>query len=136
VTAAVPLTLTADAHGATVTVTLANVSTAAVAVWFEVEGPNGPLYDCLSVDLTGPGDRRTLLLTGDRNASTSGRVVLDPDAALSATIDLADWALAPINGGDALAPGAWTATLWYRCDEPDCWRGEVVAAPVSVHVAD
>jgi len=134
VTAALPLKLTAVADGATVTVTLTNISTAVVAVWFEVDGPNGPLYDGLTVDLSGPGGPRTLLLTGDRNASTSGRAVLHPDAALSATVDLALWARAPINGPDALRPGDYTATARYRCDEPDCWRGEVVAPPVSVHI--
>jgi enoyl-CoA hydratase/carnithine racemase len=83
VTAALPLNLTAVADGATVTVTLANISTAVVAVWFEVDGPNGPLYDGLTVDLSGPGGPRTLLLTGDRI-----------DAARAKDIGLVGWVVA------------------------------------------
>jgi hypothetical protein len=135
VTVRVPLELVTATRGrGDLTVTLTNVSTDPVPVWWEVEGPEGPLYDCLSVELTRPGAKRTLLLTGDRNASTVGRVVLAPRAGRSAELDLAAWADAPVNGLEALAAGEYSATVRYRCDEPDCWRGELAAAPVSVHL--
>jgi hypothetical protein len=131
---AVPLELTAAAAGTVLTVVLTDVSELPVAVWFDVDGPDGPLYDCLTVELAGPGGPRTLVLTGDRNASTSGRRVLEPGAAVTADLDLAAWARAEINGGAALAPGRHRATASYRCAEPDCWSGEVSAAPVPVDV--
>ena len=136
-TGTVPLALVAATSGrGNLTVTLTNVSSEPVPVWWEVEGPDGPLYDCLSVELTQAGGTRTLLLTGDRNSSTVGRVVLAAGAGRTAELDLAAWARTPANGGDELAAGEHSATVRYRCEEPDCWRGELAASPVSVHIAE
>jgi len=134
VTASAPLILAGQANDTRLLVSVTNVSKDPVAIWWEVQGPDGPLYDCLTVDLSGPGGQRTLLLTGDRNASTSGRDVLGPGAVRSAELDLEEWSRAPLNGGNELTAGAWTAIARYRCEEPDCWRGEVVAPPVHVHL--
>ena len=104
-TAAAPLTLAGQADDTWLLVSLTNVSTAPVAIWWEVQGPDGPLYDCLTVELAGAGPTGRCCSPVTGTPRPAGWTVLDPGAGRSATLDLAAWSRAPINGGGALRTG-------------------------------
>ncbi len=120
---------------ATLGVTLANRGDDPLTVYFAAEGPSGSHHDFLTVELAGDAAQRTLRFTGGRNASTPGLAELAPGQAVSDDLDLAGWALDPINGSEPLAAGEYALTATYRAEQPGAWSGSIVAGPVRLVVS-
>jgi hypothetical protein len=128
------LELTIAVAGTTLRVALANVGDAGLRAYFAAMSAAGPHHDHLVVELAGGSGGRTLRFTGDRDASTIGIVDLDPGEQVSDELDLAAWALQPINGSEPLWPGAYELTATYKVDVPGAWAGDLSAGPVDLIV--
>jgi hypothetical protein len=128
------LELTIAVAGSTLRVALANVGDAGLRAYFAAMSAAGPHHDHLVVELAGGSGGRTLRFTGDRDASTIGIVDLDPGEQVSDELDLAAWALQPINGSEPLWPGAYELTATYKVDVPGAWAGDLSAGPVDLIV--
>ena len=121
--------------GSLLRVLFTNRSDGTLVVYFFVEGPNARHHDFLTADLTSAGSRsRTLLFTGDRNGSTVGLTTLQAGESIGDDIDLAAWAVAPINGEAPLNPGEYALTATSRVHILAAWTGRLTAGPVRLLV--
>lgn len=78
---------------------------------------------------------RTLRFIADRNESARVVVELAPGADLEHEIDLAAWALRPVNGGRPLAGGAYDAEARYQvAPEPGLWSGSLASGWIRLFV--
>ncbi len=120
--------------GTVLHVAFANRGPETLAIWFASETPSGRHHDHLAVRLAGAGGERTLRFTGDRDASTTGLASLAPGEELADELDLAAWALAPVNGRAALAAGDHALTADYSAAGGGAWEGSLSAGPVELRV--
>lgn len=128
------LGLTVAVHDTMLRVSLSNEGEETVRAYFAVQSASGRHHDFLTAELVGEGTRRSLRFTGNRDASTTGLVELAPGEEASDELDLAAWALAPINGAEPLAAGEHALTATYRVEQPGVWSGSISAGPVRVLV--
>lgn len=116
-------------------VQLTNRSDVPLNVFFAAAGPAGTFHDHLQVALLSESGSRTLRFTGARNASTIGIVALAPGQHVTDELDLAAWALDPINGSEPLAAGTFALSATYSVDQPGAWAGSLSAGPVRLTVS-
>jgi hypothetical protein len=113
-------------------VRLTNRSPEPLHVYFAAAGPNGHHHDHLRAALLSEAGARTLRFTGDRNTSTIGLEALAPGEHVADELDLAAWALDPINGSEPLASGTYALTVAYSVSQPGAWAGSLSAGPVRL----
>ena len=128
------LELTIASSGTMLRVVLCNVGEAPLKLQGPVSGPDRRHFDPLRAEVVLGGQRRTLRFTGDRDTSEVGVVDLAPGGQLAEDLDLAAWAMQPINDGRALASGDHAVSVTYELKQPGMWSGSVTAGPVTVHV--
>lgn len=129
------LSLGFSADGTLARLTLRNTGPAPVRLLSHVDA--GELhYDPFVVTLVDEhGATRTLHFIADRNESARVVVELDPDAQLEHEIDLALWALRPVNGSRPLDAGTYDADARYEvAPEPDLWSGNLVSGWIRLTV--
>ena len=128
------LELTVQVRRTVMGVRLTNRSDEPLRVYFAAAGPNGQHHDHLRAALLSEAGARTLRFTGDRNASTIGLEALAPGEHVADELDLATWALDPINGSEPLAAGTFALTVTYSVNQPGAWAGSLSAGPVRLTV--
>jgi hypothetical protein len=104
--AAAPVTMTATAARGRLELAFTNTSAAKVAIARHVIGARLPNYDWLTVELDGPGGKRTLGFVQARDESGVITVEVAPGATHVETIDLVQWSVEG-PAGAPLAPGTY-----------------------------
>jgi hypothetical protein len=128
------LELSIAVRGTLLHVRLTNRSEEPQRLLFAAAGPAGVHHDHLQASLLGDDGARQLRFTGDRNASTIGIATLEPADHVADDINLAAWALDPINGAEALSPGRYSLTATYAVEQDGVWSGTLTAGPVLLSV--
>lgn len=86
-----------------------------------------------SVELTGAGAPRRLVLGGAANEAAAISVELKPGGSLSHPVDLQRAALDAHNGATRLAPGTYQVKATYAVSEAGThWTGSIASAPLRV----
>jgi len=124
------LELAICAQQARLQIVLTNRTSETLRVYFVAGKPNYHHHDFLTVSLNRGHATRTLRFTGNRNGSTIGLVELGAGEQIADEIDLLAWAIDPINGATAVAPGEYALTVSYRVAQSEAWSGEITAGPI------
>ena len=80
------------------------------------------------------GETRTLRFFESRDKSGSVKAHLEPGESLHHSVDVAGWAVRPVNGAEPLA-GTYEVYAVYEVSPPgDNWSGRLEAGPVTMTI--
>lgn len=121
--------------GTTVHVHLQNAGHTRLTVLSHVAAGGEIQLDWTTLDLKRAGKTRRVRLQDARNRSAVVDVHLDPGAEDSQAVDVAAWAVRPVNGSTPLAAGTYHLTGVYEVtSSPDHWSGKLEAGPITLTI--